>query len=309
MPVWCSLSSANNPLRPKPRPAAAGPAALPVFPPKILFCLPRLSQIPDRFVEVAEITLREFYVAISLGKDREPSWKKAIYKVICKLDGDVPAEFKDARSGWGDTACHSGEHQCGLTQTHSMLFFFLIKLGSRRRHWNSSWVLKVFTHKDLVSGRQFQCVLKPAVVWGSWSPQNSSPALLFFFSPPFKRQQPITTPHRRRQTLMLTRWTKPFSSHRIDGNELKSISNMLNNVPCWCFCSSWFALLTMTTSIHRSHKSKWWRSGQPQRWFSVVRLWPLILNLRKCGKSSAPGAGTCHGAEMESLQKQSDNTD
>ncbi|XP_069552785.1 prospero homeobox protein 1-like [Brachyistius frenatus] len=51
-------------------------------------------QVPERFLEVAEITLREFYIAISVGKDRDPSWKKAIYKVICKLDSDLPAEFK-----------------------------------------------------------------------------------------------------------------------------------------------------------------------------------------------------------------------
>ncbi|XP_047429523.1 prospero homeobox protein 2-like [Mugil cephalus] len=56
-------------------------------------------QVPDRFLEVAEITLREFYIAISMGKDRDPSWKKAIYKVICKLDSDVPAEFKSHHSG------------------------------------------------------------------------------------------------------------------------------------------------------------------------------------------------------------------
>uniref|UniRef100_A0A8C7ZRE5 Prospero domain-containing protein n=1 Tax=Oryzias sinensis TaxID=183150 RepID=A0A8C7ZRE5_9TELE len=49
-------------------------------------------QVPDCFLEVAEVTLREFYAAISLGKDRDPSWKKAIYKVICKLDTEVPAE-------------------------------------------------------------------------------------------------------------------------------------------------------------------------------------------------------------------------
>ncbi|KAG7508345.1 prospero homeobox protein 1-like [Solea senegalensis] len=55
-------------------------------------------QVPDRFVEVAGITLREFYVAISMGKDHDPSWKKAIYKVICKLDGDVPTEFKSHQS-------------------------------------------------------------------------------------------------------------------------------------------------------------------------------------------------------------------
>ncbi|XP_070705860.1 prospero homeobox protein 1-like [Pempheris klunzingeri] len=56
-------------------------------------------QVPDGFLEVAEITLREFYIAISMGKDHDPSWKKAIYKVICKLDSSVPAEFKNHRSG------------------------------------------------------------------------------------------------------------------------------------------------------------------------------------------------------------------
>ncbi|KAM8832457.1 prospero homeobox protein 2-like isoform 1-T2 [Spinachia spinachia] len=56
-------------------------------------------QVPDRFLEVAEITLREFYVAILMGKDRDPSWKKPIYKVICKLDSEVAAEFKSHPSG------------------------------------------------------------------------------------------------------------------------------------------------------------------------------------------------------------------
>ncbi|XP_061098622.1 prospero homeobox protein 1-like [Conger conger] len=51
-------------------------------------------QVPSRFLEVAEITLREFFNAISLAKDLDPSWKKAIYKVICKLDSDVPEVFK-----------------------------------------------------------------------------------------------------------------------------------------------------------------------------------------------------------------------
>ncbi|KAM8833475.1 prospero homeobox protein 2 [Synchiropus picturatus] len=50
--------------------------------------------VPDKFLEVAEITLHEFYNAISAAKDSDPSWKKAIYKVICKLDSDVPEEFK-----------------------------------------------------------------------------------------------------------------------------------------------------------------------------------------------------------------------
>ncbi|KAK2843609.1 hypothetical protein Q7C36_011824 [Tachysurus vachellii] len=51
-------------------------------------------QVPERFLEVAEITLHEFYNAISLSKDSDPSWKKAIYKIIGKLDSDVPDEFK-----------------------------------------------------------------------------------------------------------------------------------------------------------------------------------------------------------------------
>ncbi|KAM4633793.1 prospero homeobox protein 2-like [Polymixia lowei] len=55
-------------------------------------------QVPDRFLEVAEITLREFYIAISMGKDGDPSWKKAIYKVICKMDSDVPDEFRSLHS-------------------------------------------------------------------------------------------------------------------------------------------------------------------------------------------------------------------
>lgn len=43
---------------------------------------------------MAQITLREFFNAIVAGKDVDPSWKKAIYKVICKLDSDVPEVFK-----------------------------------------------------------------------------------------------------------------------------------------------------------------------------------------------------------------------
>nr|XP_023992511.1 prospero homeobox protein 1-like [Salvelinus alpinus] len=56
--------------------------------------VPFYPQVPDRFLEVAEITLQEFYIAITLARDSDPSWKKVIYKVICKLDSDVPAEFK-----------------------------------------------------------------------------------------------------------------------------------------------------------------------------------------------------------------------
>ena len=52
------------------------------------------QQVPERFLEVAQITLREFFNAIIAGKDVDPSWKKAIYKVICKLDSEVPEIYK-----------------------------------------------------------------------------------------------------------------------------------------------------------------------------------------------------------------------
>ncbi|XP_043931351.1 prospero homeobox protein 1-like [Protopterus annectens] len=51
-------------------------------------------QVPERFLEVSQITLREFFTAILKGKDSDPSWKKSIYKVICKLDSEIPAVFK-----------------------------------------------------------------------------------------------------------------------------------------------------------------------------------------------------------------------
>lgn len=51
-------------------------------------------QVPEKFLEVSQITLREFFTAIFKGKDSDPSWKKAIYKVICKLDSEIPTIFK-----------------------------------------------------------------------------------------------------------------------------------------------------------------------------------------------------------------------
>ncbi|XP_069501192.1 prospero homeobox protein 1-like isoform X2 [Ambystoma mexicanum] len=51
-------------------------------------------KIPAKFLEVSQITLREFFSAVVTGKDVDPSWKKAIYKVICKLDSDIPEAFK-----------------------------------------------------------------------------------------------------------------------------------------------------------------------------------------------------------------------
>uniref|UniRef100_A0A672RAC5 Prospero homeobox protein 1-like n=1 Tax=Sinocyclocheilus grahami TaxID=75366 RepID=A0A672RAC5_SINGR len=53
-------------------------------------------EVPESFLEVAQITLHEFFSAIVASRDVDPSWKKAIYKVICKLDSEVPQIFKSA---------------------------------------------------------------------------------------------------------------------------------------------------------------------------------------------------------------------
>ncbi|XP_078724447.1 prospero homeobox protein 1-like [Lampetra fluviatilis] len=57
-------------------------------------------QVPGRFLEVAELTLREFFCAVAAAKDVDPSWKKAIYKVICKLDSEVPESFRSPSCLW-----------------------------------------------------------------------------------------------------------------------------------------------------------------------------------------------------------------
>ncbi|XP_070259691.1 prospero homeobox protein 2 isoform X2 [Myotis yumanensis] len=51
-------------------------------------------EVPDCFLEVASLTLQEFFRAVSAGKDSDPSWKKPIYKIISKLDSDIPEIFK-----------------------------------------------------------------------------------------------------------------------------------------------------------------------------------------------------------------------
>ncbi|XP_065493084.1 LOW QUALITY PROTEIN: prospero homeobox protein 2 [Caloenas nicobarica] len=56
--------------------------------------MPISPQVPGRFLEVASLTLREFFSAIRAGKDADPSWKKPIYKIISKLDSDIPEGFK-----------------------------------------------------------------------------------------------------------------------------------------------------------------------------------------------------------------------
>ncbi|NXE37162.1 PROX1 protein, partial [Ptilorrhoa leucosticta] len=53
-------------------------------------------EVPRRFLEVASLTLQEFFNAVRAGKDADPSWKKPIYKIISKLDSDIPEGFKAA---------------------------------------------------------------------------------------------------------------------------------------------------------------------------------------------------------------------
>ena len=43
-----------------------------------------------------QATLREFFKSIMAEKDQEQSWKKAIYKIIARLDDVVPEYFKTA---------------------------------------------------------------------------------------------------------------------------------------------------------------------------------------------------------------------
>ena len=50
--------------------------------------------VPAQFVQVVTQTMREFFKAIQAGKDSEPSWKKAIYKIIARLDEQVPEYFR-----------------------------------------------------------------------------------------------------------------------------------------------------------------------------------------------------------------------
>ncbi|NXK58138.1 PROX2 protein, partial [Sylvietta virens] len=53
-------------------------------------------EVPGRFLEVASLTLQEFFSAVRAGRDADPSWKKPIYKIISKLDSDIPEGFKAA---------------------------------------------------------------------------------------------------------------------------------------------------------------------------------------------------------------------
>jgi hypothetical protein len=45
--------------------------------------------------------LKEFFKAIQESKDLDPSWKKAIYKVIARMDDGIPEFFKSIK--WMET--------------------------------------------------------------------------------------------------------------------------------------------------------------------------------------------------------------
>ncbi|XP_062432153.1 prospero homeobox protein 2 [Rhea pennata] len=53
-------------------------------------------EVPARFLDVASLALQEFFRAVRAGKDADPSWKKPIYKIISKLDGEIPAAFRSS---------------------------------------------------------------------------------------------------------------------------------------------------------------------------------------------------------------------
>uniref|UniRef100_A0A670IHL6 Prospero homeobox 2 n=1 Tax=Podarcis muralis TaxID=64176 RepID=A0A670IHL6_PODMU len=53
-------------------------------------------EVPDGFLDVSSLTLQEFFSAVRAGKDLDPSWKKPIYKIISKLDSEIPDAFKSS---------------------------------------------------------------------------------------------------------------------------------------------------------------------------------------------------------------------
>ncbi|XP_014452500.3 prospero homeobox protein 2 [Alligator mississippiensis] len=51
-------------------------------------------QVPTGFLEVTQVAVREFSQAIAGGRDADPAWKKPIYRVISKLEADIPEAFR-----------------------------------------------------------------------------------------------------------------------------------------------------------------------------------------------------------------------
>lgn len=52
-------------------------------------------QVPLSFCTAVQVALREFFLAIQQQKDLESSWKKSIYKVMGRLDDQLPDFFKN----------------------------------------------------------------------------------------------------------------------------------------------------------------------------------------------------------------------
>ncbi|XP_014379955.2 uncharacterized protein LOC102379959 [Alligator sinensis] len=51
-------------------------------------------QVPTSFLEVTQVAVREFSQAIAGGRDADPAWKKPIYRVISKLEANIPEAFR-----------------------------------------------------------------------------------------------------------------------------------------------------------------------------------------------------------------------
>ncbi|XP_059162902.1 uncharacterized protein LOC131946236 [Physella acuta] len=51
-------------------------------------------EVPHNFLAAVQAALKEFFKSIQSNKDAEPSWKKAIYKIIARMDETLPDFFK-----------------------------------------------------------------------------------------------------------------------------------------------------------------------------------------------------------------------
>ena len=61
---------------------------------KIMLLIYCQFQAPESFLETVNVTIYHFAIAIMSGKDNETGWKKQIYKIISKLDAQIPEKFK-----------------------------------------------------------------------------------------------------------------------------------------------------------------------------------------------------------------------
>ncbi|GFN99110.1 homeobox protein prospero [Plakobranchus ocellatus] len=60
-----------------------------------IHCPPQPSRlVPPNFLVATQAALREFFKSVQANKDAEPSWKKAIYKIIARMDETLPDFFK-----------------------------------------------------------------------------------------------------------------------------------------------------------------------------------------------------------------------